>query len=282
MKYKKIEWFTPEFTEDKLTVTIESNGKLRVSKGFISRLPKSVAFGFNKSTRTMFIRELEGAKGYRPRAIMPVKELPTAIKECGLKLPIRFQISKDIESNYWVGEILLIKDVRGFDIEQLFIIYEPLINHLVHRLGKSIPKEERRSVTAESFCRAAKEYRNIYGNLRRFIKMYLENDLIKENKYYVKQSKEISMDKEYTTVKGGTYSLYDRIADNNTDFEKSENRIMEEDFFNTLNKTEKTILQMLLEKRPMLELCDNTKMSTDEIIAIGKRINRKKEAFWAE
>lgn len=203
MKYKKIEWFSPEFTENRLTVTIESNGKSRLSKGFLLELPKFIKFGFDKPTRTMFVKEAKDNKGYRPRTVMPIKELPTAIKECGLKLPVRFQFTKDAETNYWVGEILLVKDIHGFDVEQLFVAFEPLVNSLVHRLGKSIPKEERRSVTAESFCRAAKEYVNIYGNLHRFIKMYIENDLIKENKYYVRQSNEISMDKEYTTHRGG-------------------------------------------------------------------------------
>ncbi len=282
MKYKKIEWFKPEFTENKLTVTMESSGKLRLSKGFLSILPKSIEFGFDKPTRTMFIKGCKGNKGYHTRTVMSVKELPTAIKECGLKLPVRFQFIKDEENDYWVGEILLVKDIRGFDMEQLFVVYEPLVNSLVHRLGKSIPKEERRSVTAESFCQAAKEYRNIYGNLHRFIKMYLENDLIKENKYYARQSNEISMDKEYTTKRGGVYSLHDRIADNNSDYEEVENRIMDEAFFNTLTKNEKIILQMSLEKRHLPEICDVTNLSPDEILAIGKKINRKKKAFFNE
>ncbi len=280
MKYKRIEWFAPEFTESKLTVTMESNGKLRLSNGLIAQLPKSVEFGFNKTTRTMFIKETINSRGYYPRKVLAVKELPTAIKECGLKLPIRFQFSKDLENKYWVGDILLVKDIHGFDIEQLFVAFEPLVNSLVHKLGKSIPKDERRSVTAESFCRAAKEYENIYGNLHRFIKMYMENDLIKENKYYAMQKNEISMDKEFATKRGEGCSLHDFLSRNNSDYEEVENKIMSETFFNTLSKTEKIILKMSLQNCPMPEICSKTNLSIDEIVVIGEKIGRKKKAFY--
>ncbi len=282
MKYKRIEWFDQEFTENKLTITIESNGKLRLSKGFLTELPKSIAFGFDKPTRTMFVKEVKGNKGYHPRIVMPVKELPTAIKECGLKLPVRFQFSKDLENNYWVGKILLVKNIHGFDMEQLFVAFEPLINSLVHKLGKSIPKEERRSIVAESICRAAKEYGNIYGDLYRYIKMYVEDDLIRENKYYARQTNEISLDKQVPLQRGGFYSLHDRISGNNSDHEELENKIMNENFLNTLSKIEQIILQMSSQSCPVPQICEKTNLSPEEIIAIAEKIGKKQKAFYRE
>lgn len=72
--------------------------------------------------------------------------------------------------------------------------------------------------------------------------MYVEDDLIRENKYYARQMNEISLDKQVPLQRGGFYSLHDRISGNNSDYEELENKIMNENFLNTLSKTEQIIL----------------------------------------
>lgn len=76
--------------------------------------------------------------------------------------------------------------------------------------------------------------------------------------------------------------MHDRIAGDNSDFEEAEKKIMNETFFNILTKTEQTILQMSLENKTMPEICDVTNLSPDNILAIGKKINRKKKSFFSE
>lgn len=282
MNYNKIEWFEPEIIEDRYTVTVESTGQLRLSKELLSLLPKSIVFGFDKCTRTMFIRECIGNSGYKPKTTMQVRELPTAIKEIGLKLPIRFRFARTSENKFWIGNILIIKTKNGFDLEQLFIVFEPLANRLVHKLGKSIPKEERRSIITLAFCEALNEYKNIYGNLGRFIKTFTENSLIKENKYYAKHYDDTSLDKHIATKQGNFFSLHDCIASKKNAYEEMEEKMLSEQFMKTLTMQEQKVMSLFSQGYTVHEISSILKISFEEVQFIGSSIGAKRREYYKE
>lgn len=63
---------------------------------------------------------------------------------------------------------------------------------------------------------------------------------------------------------------------------KNWNKIMNENFLNTLSKTEQIILQMSSQSCPVPQICEKTNLSLEEIIAIAEKIGKKQKAFYRE
>lgn len=95
----KIQWLEQPSKESKLTATLESSGKLRISEDFLNRLPENIQFGFDASLRMLFIAPSRNGKSqYRKHKMNTIFGLTKVITDCGLKLPVCFEFSHDTNS----------------------------------------------------------------------------------------------------------------------------------------------------------------------------------------
>ena len=138
----KIQWLEQPSKEAKLTATLESSGKLRISEDFLNRLPEDIQFGFDASLRMLFIAPSRNSKSqYRKHKMNTVFGLTKIIRDCGLKLPICFEFSHDTNSDMWIGKVLLRKFNGEYDMEQVLTLYKPIEKKLFIMMGKTTNEE---------------------------------------------------------------------------------------------------------------------------------------------
>lgn len=279
----KIQWLEQPSKEAKLTATLESSGKLRISEDFLNRLPENIQFGFDESLRMMFIAPSRNGKNqYRKHKMNTIFGLTKVITDCGLKLPVCFEFSHDANSEMWIGKVLLRKFNGEYDMEQVLTLYKPIEKKLFIMMGKTTNKEERRSIIRYAICEAVNSYNPSFGDMENYIEDYTRAMLKSENSKNVKHSKLRSLDASIGDKDDKKKNRYSVVKSTDSGFSKTEDRIAEEQFRRNLSEKELTILEMSEKGSPVQAIADKLNITQEEIQILGKLIGHKRKKFFEE
>ena len=127
------------------------------------------------------------------------------------------------------------------------IIYQPLLDSLVYKFAKSTPLPERKSCAVEALFKALNDYTPAAGDFGKHVEKSVYGALMEQNKLYVQIYKNRSLDTPLLDYDdGGAFCMYDVIEDSSSGgIDEIENRIMDEQFVNSLSMDEKKLLKMM-------------------------------------
>jgi len=183
---KNIVWFTKPKKKVKLTATIGKDERLKINEEFRCKLPDNIQFGFDESSRTLFIAEAENTeRRYKKHRWSMIYGLAKAITDTGLKLPVCFEFTYNDVHKWWEGTVLLRKKSGEYDVEQLLALYKPLADKLFNKIGKTMPREDRRQLIELAFCEAIKKYTGACGDLEEYLTEKIRCLIKPENSQYV-------------------------------------------------------------------------------------------------
>ncbi len=276
---QKVIWFEKKPQKRKLTATINSDEKLRLSEELQKQLPEFVQYGFNPSERVLMIRGTDNTT-YKKQKSNMVFGLVKQIKDTGMKLPVCFEFNYDNLESIWYGKVALRRINDEYDMEQVLALYKPLATKLFHRIGKSMPKEDRRQIIDLAFCQAAKEYTPAYGDLETYLFDKAKTLIKPENHLYVEDKMKKSLDASLTHDFNDSFSFYNIISNHDGCYEAVENSIAERQFEDTLSNNEIVLLTMLKQGCTIYEIADKLEKTDEEVEAMGKLVSYKRKKFF--
>lgn len=171
----KFRWFEKEDRRKLLRASVSRDGKLRLGRTLRSKLPRFIQVGFDTATMVLAIADGHGAGIDCPACgVLTTQALSAQITATGLHLPVAFTLERDEHTGYLLGRIIprRRRDSTGrrqFDMEQLLILFRPILDGVVHQMSRSTPLADRKSIAAEAMCAAAQEYRPGYGDLGAYL-----------------------------------------------------------------------------------------------------------------
>lgn len=182
-------WFEKEDGRKPLRVSVGKDGKLRIGKTLRARLPQYIRIGFDESKMTLAIADGHGTGIQCPTCgIIAARELSAQIEAIGLQLPAAFDLKRDEQTGYLVGQTILRYHTsetgrRQFDEKELLAWGKTIVTDAVRQMAKSMPLEDRRSAAIEALCTAAQNYHPGLGNLAVYLKRNVRLALRTENTY---------------------------------------------------------------------------------------------------
>lgn len=233
----KFRWFEKEDRRKLLRASVSRDGKLRLGRTLRSKLPRFIQVGFDTATMVLAIADGHGTGIDCPACgVLTTQALSAQITATGLHLPVAFTLERDEHTDYLLGRIIprRRRDSTGrrqFDMEQLLILFRPILDGVVHQMSRSTPLADRKSIAAEAMCAAAQEYRPGYGDLGAYLEERIKTTLRKENKQYIGAFGQRSLDQPLSCGDGDDFCLYDTLPDISSDWTDSlDNQIDRERF----------------------------------------------------
>ena len=279
----KFQWFEQEDRRKLLRASVSKEGKLRLGRRLREKLPKFIQVGFDASAMVLAIADGHGAGINCPACgVMSAQALSKQITAVGLRLPIVFHLEQDQQPGYLWGGIMPRRwrdgmGDRQFDIEQLLILFRPILDGIVHQLGKSTPLEDRKSIVAEAMCVAAQEYRPGYGDLGTYLEDRIKLTLCTENRQHVEAFGQRSLDQPISCDDKGGFCLYDTIADSDADWvDALDGRIDLERFCSSLSPNQQELIRMLQEGFLIAEIADLLGMDERDVRRMSAEIARQR------
>jgi len=275
------QWLEKEDRRKPLRATLGRDGKLRLGEELRKKLPAAIRLGFDSKNRTLAIADGDGADIEWPKSgAVNAKALCTLVCSTGLKLPVVFELEKDVKSGLFLGKILPGLKPEKADMEQLLALYQPLLDAVVYQGNRSTPAEERRGYAVEAFCQAVKEYEPSCGEFAGFAEKRMRERLARENKKYAAEFWNRSMD-TVQNVDGARASLHDQIADKTSGgIRQAEAKIMYGQFLDTLSVSERKLYQLMQEGCYVAQIAMELSMDEDAVIQLGRQIGQKRKAFY--
>jgi DNA-directed RNA polymerase specialized sigma subunit len=195
-----------------------------------------------------------------------------------------FEFEKDDATGFYLGHIVPQRQANSstpYNVEQLMLVYEPMINRLVVQMAKTTPKAERRSIAMAALCEAVEHYDDGLGDLEPYIQSYLQRSLITENRQYTESFRNISFDAPLRSVHDGVFSLSHMISDQHSGgITQAETRIMANQFQNMLSTKEQQLVQLMQEDLKLPQIALELELTQEEVIELGRRIGEKRKAFY--
>ncbi len=289
MKISKynFQWFEKEDRRKSYRASISKEGKLRLGKNLCKVLPEFIQVGFDSKFKVLAIADGHGAGIDRPQCgILTAQSLSSKIASTGLRFPISFLLVRDEVTGYFLGRVFPRRHrVEGsakkeYDADQLFIIYQHIVEDLVSRLAKSTPLAERRICAEEAFYSAVQSYCPGYGDLEAYLEEQIHNKLILENKQYSAVYAQKSFDQPLISEES-SFCLYDTIEmSNDGGIGRLEERIAAEQFFESLSKEEQKLSRMLQEGYSIIQISDELNLTETQLIAMGQAIGEKRRQLY--
>ena len=280
LNLEKIVWFDKPTKQEKLTATLGSNQKLFLSDALRNHLPQNIQFGFDASSRTLVIAESDNPRNKKCKNGI-VFGLVDEILSTGMRLPICFEFEYDPANKLWLGHVVLRKKKKEYDLEQVLALYKPIADKLFIQIGKTTPKEDRRQIIALAICEAAKEYTPAFGDFEKFITKRAKESLKFKNRHYVKHSMDMSMDESLNDDSNGNFNLHSVNRFIDSGYLQAENRVMEEQFEQQLNKNESNVLSLLKQKLTISDIAQKLKISEEKVEFFAKAVATKRKQFFA-
>ncbi len=285
----KFHWFEQEDRRKQLRASVSEEGKLRLGRPLRETLPRFIQVGFDTNAMVLAIADGHGAGISCPACgVMTAQALSRQITAIGLRLPVVFHLERDEQTGYLLGRIVPRRRLdsagdRRFDIEQLLILFRPILDGIVHQMGKSTPLADRKSIVTEAMCAAAQEYRPGYGDMGTYLEDHIKLTLRTENRQYVEAFGQRSLDQPLSCDDGDGFCLYDTIADPGFDWVGAlDGRIDLERFCSSLSPDQQELIQMLQEGFLLPEIADLLGMSERDIRRMSAEIARQRRAFDGE
>lgn len=278
-------WFEEENRRKILRASVGTDCRLHLGEELRRKLPTQIRYGFDKANRILAIAEGHGSGIVMPKnGILNASALCKQFREIGLSLPLIFEFEKDKATGFYLGHIVPQRQANSstpYDVAQLMLIYEPMINSLVNQMAKTTPKAERRSIAMAALCEAVECYKDSFGDLEPYIKTHLQNSLITENRQYTKSYRDLRLDAPLCSAQDGVFSLRHVMADHiSGGISQTEDRIMADQFLGTLSKKERQLMRLMLEELKLPQIALELELTQDEVIEMGRKIGQKREIFY--
>ena len=141
----KFRWFEKEDRRKLLRASVSRDGKLRLGRTLRSKLPRFIQVGFDTAAMVLAIADGHGAGIDCPACgVLTAQALSEQITAAGLHLPVAFALEQDEHTGYLLGRIIprRKRDSTGrrqFDMEQLLILFRPILDGVVHQMSRSTP-----------------------------------------------------------------------------------------------------------------------------------------------
>lgn len=293
MKTEKYDfkWFKKEDLRKLPRASLRRDGKLALGKNLRERLPPRIRIGFDAKSHVLAIADGHGSGIDWPKCgTLNAGVLCAQILAEGLKLPIVFRFERDEATGFYLGKIEPQRRLRSgadgaapaYDMEQLLALYQPLIDNAVYRIGKSTPLAERRAYALEAFCEAVRAYRPGCGDMEEYLEAYLHKKLVHENKQYTTTYLDKSLDAPMGRAGDETFCLYDVVQDASSGgISQIEERIMAEQFLDSLSTQEQTLLRLMEAGCLVSQIALELGIGEEEVIALGRSIGKKRQAFYS-
>lgn len=279
-------WFEKEDGRKPLRVSVGKDGKLRIGKTLRARLPQYIRIGFDESKMTLAIADGHGTGIQCPTCgIITARELSAQIEAIGLQLPAAFDLKRDEQTGYLVGQTILRYHTsetgrRQFDEKELLTWGKTIVTDAVRQMAKSMPLEDRRSAAIEALCTAAQNYHPGLGNLAVYLKRNVRLALRTENRRYQETFACRSLDQPLThSGEEDDNSLYHVISDHGEWADSIDAQLDARQFCAQLSPQEQDMIHMLQEGFQLAEVGDIFGMSEQELRHVAAEIARRKRAF---
>lgn len=283
-------WFRDK--EDRrraLRVSVGLDGKLRLGKPLRQLLPAYILVGFDPRAKALAIADGHGAGiGWPKCGTLTLQALSAQISSTGLRLPVSFHLTRDEQTGYFLGRVIPRRLKGGeaggqYDMEQLMVLYQHILEKAVHSQAKSMPLSERRACAMEAFCCAAQSYRPSYGDLDGYLAEQVQKKLLQENRPYVAAYRDRSLDQPLRQEEGESFCLYDTSsAACAGGIDELEDRIMLEQFLESLSHQERTLFQLLRQGDSLAAIAGELGTSESDLVRLARQIGRKRRSFYGE
>lgn len=287
MKTTKLDflWFEEEDRRKVLRASVCADCKLHIGEELRKKLSTPIRYGFDKTNRILAVTSGQGSGIAMPKnGIVNAGALCKQLREIGLMLPVVFEFEKDAKTGFYLGHIVPQRQAnkeKQYDIGQLLVIYQPLIDQTINHLAKTTPKAERKAIAASAICEAMQNYDESCGDLKTYLEEYLQRCLITENRKYTEEYRNLHLDSPVCDDQDKCFTLYNMLSDQNFDgIAQVENRIMAEQFLNSLSKQEQKLVRLMSKELKLQQIALELELSQDEVIEMGRNIGKKREAFY--
>lgn len=288
MKQNKyhFQWFEPEDHRKDLRASVSRDGKLRLGKNLLKKLPLFIRIGYDPSAKVLAIADA-GCKDPRclARKFLSAQALSSCISSAGIGLPVTFSVQWDDDNQIFIGHVVprRYKDERnsGYDMGQMQLLYQHIIDEAVYQTAKSTPLPERKAIATAAFCTAVNGYRAGYGNMESYLEGYIKKELLRENKQSTAALSQRSLDQPIANSNGDTFTLYDTLAGSDSGgIDCVEERIMAEQFIDSLTNKERKLAEMLREGSRLSQIAVRLRIDESELMRMGERIAKKRVEFF--
>lgn len=285
-----IQWFEKEDARKVLRASVSKDGKIHLGQGLREQLSPYIRIGFDTKNRVLAIaRGNEGDICWPKIGVFNMRSLAAQIAEVGLKLPVSFNMVMQANDDCFFGRVIPQRSRQwcnggwrfSYDIEQLMVLYQPVIDNVVYHVAKSTPLAERKSCATEAFYKAVQGYTSLCGDMEAYIKENIRCELVQNNKIYVNSYRDQSMDTPLANDGDNTFRLHDIISDaSNGGIEQIEKKIMGEQFINSLQPEERQLFEMMCSGFQVPHIAMELGIGEEEVLEMGKDIGKKRLAFY--
>jgi DNA-directed RNA polymerase specialized sigma subunit len=278
-------WFEEEDRRKILRASVCTDCKLHVGEELRRKLPARIRYGFDKENRTLAIAESQDGGISMPKnGMVNATALCKQFREMGLTLPIVFEFEKDTTTGFYLGYIVPQKQAnaeRQYDVGQLLVIYQPQIDRIINQIAKTTPKAERKAIATAAFCEAVENYDDGCGDLKTYLEEYLRRSLITENRQYTAEYRDLRLDATSYDDEGKPFTLHHALSGQSfIGITQAENRIMAEQFLNSLSNKERKLVRLMREELKLPQIALELELTQDEVIEMGRTIGKKREEFY--
>ena len=287
MKMEKFNfcWFEGENRRKILRASICTDCKLHVGEELRRKLPAKIRYGFDKENRVLAITESQDGGISMPKnGMVNATALCKQFREIGLTLPVVFEFEKDTTTGFYLGHIVPQKQAnaeRQYDVGQLLVIYQPQIDRIINQIAKTTPKAERKAIATAAFCEAVENYNDGCGDLKTYLEECLHRILIAENRQYTAEYRDLRLDAPSYDDEGKPFTLHHVLSDQSFGgITQAENRIMAEQFLNSLSNKERKLVRLMREELKLPQIALELELTQDEVIEMGRSIGKKREMFY--
>lgn len=282
----KFQWFEQEDGRRKLRASLSLEGKLRLGRTLRHKLPPFIQLGFDNDAMVLAIADGHGAGIDCPACgVLNARALSAQVTATGLRLPVSFDLERDELTGYFLGQIVPHSKLdsagrQQFDMDQLVILFRPVVDKIVYQMGKSTPLAERRSIATEAMCAAVQEYQPGYGNLRAYLEDRIRRKLCMENRQYIETFRHRSLDQPLPCGEEDSFCLYDTVLDDSAGWADALNsRIDRERFCASLSSDQRELVEMLQEGFRISEIADLLNISEHDVRRMAAEIARQRRKF---
>ena len=289
MKSEKLEflWFEGEDRRKVMRASLCTDWKLHIGEELRKNLPEMIRYGFDKTNLVLAITGCrEGGISLPKNGMVNASALSRQLQKIGLRLPLVFEFEKDRATGYYLGQIVPQYQENAaakYDVEQLMLIYRPMIEGIISQIAKTTPRAERRAVAAAALCEAVKEYSGKQGDLKAYVEDCVRRSLITENRKYTASYRDLHLDVPVHGSQGKPFTLHHILSDEHYGgIRQAENRIMAQQFLSSLSEEERKLVRLMQEEQKLPQIALELELTQEEVIALGRAVGKKREAFYKE
>lgn len=284
MKYA-FEWFEKEDRRRVMRASVGRDGKLRLGRLLRTQLPPCIRIGFDARCMALAIADGHGEGIDWPRCgTITAQALSASLTSAGLRLPVSFRLARDEATGYLVGRVVprRRREADGrltFDLPQLLVLYRHIVEDAAARMAKSTPLAERRTAAVEALYEAAQAYGPGCGELEPFLEERICRELAEQNRQYTPGYRDRSL--EQPLVAGEDFCLYDtQVVSDGGGIREMEERIMLEQFLETLAPRERRLVDLLQKCRTLRQIGEALGLDTSEVRKLAAEVAQKRRRFY--